>query len=69
MDFDTLLTRDKFAAALTEAGFPTAAATLAALKCRGGGPPVKIYGRTPLYEWGPGLEWAKSRATRMQKAA
>lgn len=69
MNSDTLLTRDKLAAALTEAGFPIAAATLAALKCRGGGPPVKIFGRTPLYEWQAGLQWAKDRTTRMQKAA
>ena len=69
MNFDTLLTRDKLAAALTEAGYPIAASTLAGLKCRGGGPPVKIFGRTPLYEWQTGLQWAKHRTTRMQRAA
>ena len=37
-DPDTLLRRRPAAAALTEAGYPIAPATLATLACRGGGP-------------------------------
>ena len=70
MSLDTpegLLTRDAVAVALTEAGFPTSASTLAAMKCRGGGPPFKVYGRTPLYQLSPCLDWAKRRSTHPNK--
>jgi alkylation response protein AidB-like acyl-CoA dehydrogenase len=58
---DTLLTRVDAAAALTEAGFPVSPATLATKATRGGGPPYRLFGRKPLYEWGPTLGWAKER--------
>jgi hypothetical protein len=58
---DTMLTRDAVAAALTEAGFPTAGATLATKATRGGGPPYRLFGRRPLYRWGDAIEWARSR--------
>jgi len=58
---DALLTRDAVAAALTEAGFPITAATLATQATRGGGPPYRLFGRRPLYEWGSALAWAQSR--------
>ena len=58
---DTLLTRDAIAAALNDAGFPISAATLATKATRGGGPPYRLFGRRPLYEWGPTLEWARGR--------
>ena len=58
---DALLTREGAADALTEAGFPTAAATLATKATRGGGPPFRLYGRRPLYRWGDALDWARSR--------
>ena len=58
---DTLLTRDAVAAALTAAGFPISAATLATKATRGGGPPYRLFGRRPLYEWGPTLAWARGR--------
>src|SRR6516164_6710537 len=45
---DALLPRDKFAAALTEAGFPTSAKTLATKATRGGGPPFQKYGPRAL---------------------
>ena len=60
-DRNKLLTRDAVAAALTAAGFPFSAATLATKATRGGGPPYQLFGRRPLYEWGPSLEWARSR--------
>ena len=52
------------AEALTEAGYPTAEATLATLACRGGGPKFRKYGRYPVYHWGDALEWARSRLSR-----
>jgi hypothetical protein len=58
---DTLLTREEAAKALREAGFPVAHATLETKASRGGGPPFMRFGRKPLYEWGPTLEWARSR--------
>jgi hypothetical protein len=58
---DALLTRDAVATALTEAGFPISGATLATKATRGGGPPYRLFGRRPLYEWGPSLAWAQSR--------
>src|SRR6516162_1590973 len=60
-DPDTLLTRSEFAAAITEAGFPTSPKTLASMATRGGGPPYQKFGPRALYRWGPGLAWAQSR--------
>jgi hypothetical protein len=61
MTADALLTRDATAAALTEAGFPVKAKTLATKASRGGGPPFQRFGRKPLYRWGQSLEWAKNQ--------
>jgi hypothetical protein len=47
--------------ALTEAGFPTAVATLATKATRGSGPPFRLYGRIPVYRWADALDWARSR--------
>jgi hypothetical protein len=58
---DALLTRKQTAAALTEAGFKTAPATLASKATRGGGPPYQLFGRIPLYRWAKCLEWANSK--------
>ncbi len=58
---DALLTRERVAYALTEAGFPTSAKTLATKATRGGGPPFRKYGSRPLYRWGDSLGWAVSR--------
>jgi alkylation response protein AidB-like acyl-CoA dehydrogenase len=58
---DALLTRADVALALTEAGFPVSAATLATKAVRGGGPPYQLFGRKPLYRWGPSLSWAQGR--------
>ena len=67
IDPDTLLTRAATAQALTEAGFPTAKATLATKACRGGGPPFQLYGRIPLYQWGTSLAWAQSRLSKAMR--
>jgi hypothetical protein len=60
-DPDALLTRAGTAAALTAAGYPTSAATLATKATRGGGPPFRRYGRVPLYRWGDTLAWAEAK--------
>jgi hypothetical protein len=62
-DLDQLLTREQTATALTAAGFPTKAKTLATKATRGGGPPYRLYSARALYRWGDALEWAKSRLT------
>jgi hypothetical protein len=58
---NALLRRTAVANTLTEAGYPTAAATLATKATRGGGPPFRLYGRVPLYRWGEALAWAQGR--------
>jgi hypothetical protein len=60
-DPDALLTRDQTAAALTAAGFPVKAKTLATKATRGGGPPYQSFGPRVLYRWRTTLEWAQAR--------
>jgi hypothetical protein len=59
-DLDTLLTREATAAALTAAGYPIAAKTLATKATRGGGPPYGLFAGRALYRWGAALAWANS---------
>ncbi len=58
---DVLLDSKQGAAALTHAGFKTAAATLETLRCRGGGPIFHRYGRRIVYRWADLLSWAETR--------
>jgi hypothetical protein len=58
---DVWLDRKAAAAALTKAGYRTAASSLATMATRGGGPPFHRFGRTPLYRPRDLLEWAQSR--------
>jgi hypothetical protein len=58
---DALLRRRQTADALTATGFPITEATLATKATRGGGPPYRSFGRTPLYRWTDALAWAQSR--------
>jgi hypothetical protein len=60
-DPDALLTRNQTAEALTKAGYPVKAKTLATKVSRGGSPPYRIFGQRALYRWGDALLWAKSR--------
>jgi hypothetical protein len=62
-DPDTLMRRKMVAAALSEAGYPTAESTLATKGSRGGGPPYRLFGRIPLYRWADSLAWAEGRLT------
>jgi hypothetical protein len=60
-DPNLLLSREATAAALTESGFPTTAATLATKASRGGGPRFHRYGPRVLYRWIDALDWAEKR--------
>jgi hypothetical protein len=60
-DPEALLARKPLSAALKEAGFPIAPATLATKASRGGGPPFRKFGPRALYPWGTSLEWARSK--------
>jgi hypothetical protein len=60
---DALLTRGRTAEALTEAGFPVKAKTLATKATRGGGPPFSKFGPRVLYRWDDALSWAERRLT------
>lgn len=58
-----LLTRTQTAAALTEAGYPIKAGTLATKATRGGGPPYRVFSSRTLYRWADTLSWAEGRTT------
>jgi hypothetical protein len=58
---DAWLLRPVLADALTEAGYPTKASTLATQATRGGGPTYRKFGRRPLYRWRDALAWAEGR--------
>ena len=62
-DRETRLRRKTAAAALTAAGFPIAATTLATMATRGGGPPYQKFGAIVLYRWADLLSWALERLT------
>ena len=63
------LSRRETAAALTEAGYPTAPSTLATLACRGGGPAYVIFNGRAFYTFGDALEWARSRTSEPHTTA
>jgi hypothetical protein len=60
---NALLTRSRTAEALTEAGFPIKAKTLATKATRGGGPRYCRFGPRVLYRWDDALAWANRRLT------
>ena len=66
---NSLLTRGRTAEALTEAGFPVRAKTLATKATRGGGPPYRKFGRRVLYRWGDALAWAEGRLTAAYRSS
>jgi hypothetical protein len=65
---DALLTRDRLAEALTEAGFPTRAKTLATKASSGGGPPFRKFGPRAIYKWGDALKWAQARLSEPRRS-
>jgi hypothetical protein len=62
-DPDARLTRERTAEALTAAGFPVSAKTLATRATRGGGPPYALFCGRALYRWGDAIAWAQSLTT------
>ena len=64
---ESLLTRSRTAEALTAAGFPVKAKTLATKATRGGGPPYRKFGLRVLYRWGDALAWAEGRLTAVHR--
>ena len=67
-DPNAMLRRRQTAEALAATGFPITEATLATKATRGGGPPYRSFGRTPLYRWGDARHGRK-RACRRRVAA
>ncbi len=58
---ETRLRRSALAEASTAHGLPIKEKTLATMASRGGGPPFQLWGRIPIYTWGPYLDWAEGR--------
>lgn len=65
---DDLLTRNRTAAALTAAGYPIKAGTLATKVTRGGGPPYRLFSGRTLYRWADALAWAEGAATAPRRS-
>ena len=65
---DTLLTRERAALALTEAGYPVSSKTLATKATRGGGPPYSLFSGRALYRWGDALDWARLLTTPVRRS-
>jgi hypothetical protein len=65
---ESLLTRSRTAEALTAAGFPVKATTLATKATRGGGPPYRKFGLRVLYRWGDAYAWAEGRLTAVRSS-
>jgi hypothetical protein len=63
MPTPNFLTRDAAANALTAAGYPVSAATLATRASRGGGPIYRTFSGRALYLWSDLLSWAESRTS------
>jgi hypothetical protein len=60
-EHDQLLRPDEAAAFLTSAGFPTAKATLAKLRCVGSGPTFHRFGRLIIYMPSDLYLWASQK--------
>jgi hypothetical protein len=63
-DPEALLTARQLSAALTQAGYRIATATLNTRVSRGGGPPYQKWNVTRLYRWGTALQWAQGCLSR-----
>lgn len=68
LNADSYLRRKDLASALTDAGFPITLGTLETKATRGGGPPYRLWGRTPLYRWQDALRWAESRLSAPRRS-
>jgi hypothetical protein len=67
-DPNALLTRDRLAQALTEAGYTIASPTLATKATRGGGPVYRLFNGRAIYRWADGLQWAESNASAPRRS-
>lgn len=65
---DSLLPRGQVAAALTIAGYPIKAGTLATKATRGGGPPYRVFSGKTLYRWGDALGWAEAATSAPRRS-
>lgn len=65
---DALLTRDATATALTAAGYPVKAKTLATKATRGGGPEYRLFSGRTLYRWGDALAWAQGATSAPRRS-
>ena len=65
---DALLTREATAAALTAAGYPIKAKTLATKATRGGGPEYRVFSGRTLYRWGSTLAWAQASTSAPRRS-
>ena len=63
IDPDTRLSRRDTAGALTAAGYPISAATLASMATRGGGPEYVLFNGRVLYRFRDALAWAQARTS------
>jgi hypothetical protein len=61
IDPETFMTRSQVAEALTACGFRMHPATLATKVPRGGGPPFRKFGKTPMYLWADVVAWVNQR--------
>jgi hypothetical protein len=61
---DTFLSRIELSAELEKLGLPCAAATLATMAVRGGGPVYTKFGPYARYRWGTAYDWAMARLTQ-----
>lgn len=66
---DARLSRRDIASALTRAGYPISAATLASMATRGGGPVYTLFNGRALYRTGDALAWAESRTSAPRTTA
>jgi hypothetical protein len=67
-DPNARLTRERTAEALTAAGFPVSARTLATKATRGGGPPYSLFCGRALYRWGDAIAWAQGLTTAPRRS-
>ena len=66
---DARLSRRDTASALTRAGFPISAATLASMASRGGGPVYALFNGRAIYRFADALAWAKGRTSAPRTTA
>jgi hypothetical protein len=59
VDPQTFMTRFQLAETLELCGIPLSYETLANKATKGGGPPFRIFGKSPVYQWGDVVAWLR----------